>query len=83
MKRIVITGAGGQIGSELVTSLRERYGTEAVMATDIRPLPDAVSNDGPTAILDAQDYNAVAQTAVAHKGDTIFHLTAIHSAVGE
>ena len=83
MKRIVITGAGGQIGSELVTSLRERYGTEAVMATDIRPLPDAVSNDGPPAILDAQDYNAVAQTALAHKADTIFHLAAILSAVGE
>ncbi|SVA65056.1 uncharacterized protein METZ01_LOCUS117910 [marine metagenome] len=83
MKRIVITGAGGQIGSELVTSLRERYGQEAVLATDIRPLPDAVSNAGPTAILDVQDQAAVAQTIRSHDADTIFHLAAILSAVGE
>ena len=83
MKRILITGAGGQIGSELVTSLRERYGADAVLATDIRPLSNTVCDSGPTAILDAQDQNAVAQATVAHGTDTIFHLAAILSAVGE
>lgn len=83
MKRILITGAGGQIGSELVTSLRKRYGADEVLATDIRPLSNAVCNSGPTAILDAQDQDAVAQTTVEHGTDTIFHLAAILSAVGE
>lgn len=36
MKKIIITGALGQIGTELVIKCRERYGTENVLATDIR-----------------------------------------------
>ncbi len=36
MNRIVVTGAAGQIGTEMVARLREEYGTDAVLATDIR-----------------------------------------------
>ena len=36
MKRILVTGAAGQIGSELVPALRERYGADRVVASDVR-----------------------------------------------
>ena len=36
MKKIMVTGALGQIGSELITKLRSEYGTDNVLATDIR-----------------------------------------------
>ena len=39
MKRILVTGAGGQIGVELVPYLRSRYGAENVLATARKPLP--------------------------------------------
>ena len=39
MKTILVTGALGQIGSELVPALRERYGTDNVIATDLKVLP--------------------------------------------
>ena len=39
MKRILIVGAGGQIGSELTTYLREIYGDANVIATDVRECP--------------------------------------------
>ena len=53
MKKIIITGALGQIGTELVIKCRERYGTENVLATDIRkPEPHSPVKDGPFEILD-------------------------------
>ncbi len=80
MQRIVVTGAGGQIGSWLVPKLREIYGDAAVLATDIRPL-DAEA--GPTQLLDATDGQAVADAVGRHKADAVYHLAAILSAVGE
>ena len=57
--RILVTGALGQIGTELVSSLRESYGKDNVLATDIR-VPDEESSfpDGPfsnLSVLDEQD----------------------------
>ena len=42
MKRIIVTGALGQIGSELITKLRKEYGQDAVVATDIRTADNAI-----------------------------------------
>lgn len=80
MKRILVTGAGGQIGSELVPALRAAYGTEAVLATDIRVLDH---QNGPFQVLDCTDQDAVASATMRHRADTIYHLAAILSAVGE
>ena len=52
MKKILIVGAGGQIGSELVPFLRSIYGSESVVATDVRECK-SLSEDGPFEVLDA------------------------------
>ncbi len=83
MKRILVTGAGGQIGSELVPALRDRYGRSAVLATDIRAPADGAERAGPFQVLDCTDQDALAAAAMRHRADTIYHLAAILSAIGE
>ena len=80
MKRILVTGAAGQVGTELIPALRAAYGDSAVLATDIRPLDDAA---GPATVLDCMDADAVAGAVAAHRADTIFHLAAMLSATAE
>jgi nucleoside-diphosphate-sugar epimerase len=83
MKRILVTGAGGQIGSWLLPALRERYGDSSVLATDIRHLDSEITESGPFQLLDATDAKAVGQAVMRHDVDTVYHLAAILSAVGE
>jgi nucleoside-diphosphate-sugar epimerase len=83
LNRILVTGAGGQIGSWLVPKLRELYGDSAVLATDIRTLGPEMVEAGPFQVLDATDPRAVGQAVMRHDADAIFHLAAILSAVGE
>ena len=79
-ENILIIGAGGQIGSVLTEALRELYGNDAVIASDLNPLePQA----GPTEILNAMDGNALEAVVKKWRINQIYHLAAILSATGE
>ena len=82
MKRILIIGAGGQIGSELTVYLRSIYGGHNVVATDVRE-SKTLGHDGPFEVLNALDATAVASAVARHNIDSIFNLVALLSAVGE
>ena len=82
MKRILIVGAGGQIGSELVPYLRNIYGAANVVATDVRECK-GLGDDGPFEVLDALNPTNMASVVARHRIDTIFNLVALLSAVGE
>lgn len=84
MKRILVTGCLGQIGSELVTKLREVYGKDNVIGTDIRKLEgNPVVEGGPFEIVDVTDRERLLEVAKKYEVDTIMHLAALLSAVAE
>lgn len=84
MKKIIITGALGQIGSELTIRLREVYGKENVVATDIRQPEDSkVVTDGIFEILDVTDAGRMKDLVEQYQVDTFIHLAALLSAVAE
>lgn len=80
MKKILVTGASGQIGSELVTTLRENYGASNVIGSDIRKRED---EEGPFETIDVTDAESLFNTAKKHNVDTIMHLAALLSAKAE
>jgi len=83
-RKILVLGAAGQIGSELVPALRQKYGGENVIATGRRtPLPDAIKKSGPVIYLDALDKNSISKVIFEYEIDTIFHMASILSATGE
>jgi len=84
MKKILITGAVGQIGSELTLELRKRYGSENVVAGIRKTLPEGELKDsGPYEVADATDPEQLTAVVKKYNIDTIFHLAAILSAVAE
>jgi nucleoside-diphosphate-sugar epimerase len=84
MRRILVTGAVGQIGSELTVELRRRYGGENVVATGHRTKPSAVLCDGgPFEFIDVTKRETLEDVVERHNIDTIYHMAAILSAVGE
>ena len=84
MNKILVTGALGQIGSELTLALREKYGADNVIATDIRMPADIKMRDsGPFEFLDVLDEHHITRVMQQFQVDTIFHLAAILSAIGE
>ena len=78
--KILVIGAGGQIGAVLTEALREAHGPDNVIATD---LPALENQSGPAEILDALDGNALAELVKKYKATQIYHLAAILSATGE
>lgn len=78
--RILIVGAGGQIGAVLTEALREVYGPENVVASDMRELEN---QNGPVELLNALDAAAMEEIVKKWRINQIYHLAAILSASGE
>ncbi len=82
--KILVTGAGGQIGSALTPMLRERFSGENVIASDIRDdISPALRDSGPYLKLDVIQSEDIRRTLEEHRIDTIYHMSAILSAKGE
>lgn len=83
MDNILVIGAAGQIGSELVVELRKLYGSGHVFATDIKQAPRDVIEGGPFQILDVMDDKQLIHFIIRHKITQIYHLAAVLSGNAE
>ena len=79
----MVTGALGQIGSELVAKLRKEYGSDNILATDIRHISSPVTENGPFDLLDVTDGKKMHQLAKNFQADTMIHMAALLSATAE
>ncbi len=85
MKKILITGATGQIGSELTLALRQKYGSDNVVAGGHpSKLPsDKLKQSGPFVMIECLDINSILKVTKDYQIDTIYHLAALLSATAE
>lgn len=81
-KRILIIGAGGQVGTELTENLRNQYGNDAVVASDLQ-VHEGLAASGPFEVLNVLDKNRLEEIIRHYEVDTIYHLAALLSATGE
>jgi nucleoside-diphosphate-sugar epimerase len=81
--KILIIGACGQIGTELTQKLRETYGNENVIASDIRKLNIDVVNDGIFEVVNALDYNQIEHLVEKYQITDVYLMAALLSATAE
>ena len=80
---ILVIGAAGQIGTELVLALRNAYGNDKVIATDLREVPKSELSDGPYEQLDVLDKNALFNLVKKYDVSEVYLLAALLSATAE
>jgi nucleoside-diphosphate-sugar epimerase len=85
MSHVLVTGANGQIGSELVEVLRERHGAQQVVRLDLQPppTPNGQSITAPFEEVDVRNREALTEVITAHDVDVVYHLASLLSATGE
>jgi nucleoside-diphosphate-sugar epimerase len=84
MKRILVTGATGQIGSELTIELRKKYSGDNVIAAGHRRKPsEKLVNSGPFEYIDITDRDSIEKLVKKYDINVIYHLAAVLSAIGE
>jgi nucleoside-diphosphate-sugar epimerase len=81
--KILIIGSEGQVGTDLAAKLRDTYGRNKVICTDIRPSDDSKLDLGPYENLDALDVPAIKKSFEKHRPSTVYHLAAMLSATAE
>lgn len=81
--KILVTGALGQIGSELTLALKEIYGNDNVVTSDIKDEKDVNKDLLPYEHADVLDKDRLEEVVKKHNINVIYHLAAILSAVGE
>jgi nucleoside-diphosphate-sugar epimerase len=82
-EKILVIGANGQIGTELVMALRGIHGAENVIASDINDPTYAIRNSGPYEIVNVLDKDNLHHIFDKHRPTQVYLLAAILSAVGE
>ncbi|MFC0515452.1 NAD-dependent epimerase/dehydratase family protein [Mucilaginibacter angelicae] len=82
-EKILVIGANGQIGTELVMALRNIHGAEAVIASDINNPTYAIRNSGPYELANVLDKDNLHHIFDKHRPTQVYLLAAILSAVGE
>lgn len=82
-KSILILGACGQIGTELTMVLREKYGNDAVIASDIREGNESLVQSGPFELLDATNYEAIEDVVMHYEIEEVYLMAAMLSATAE
>jgi len=82
-ENILVIGACGQLGTELVESLRTIYGDSNVIASDIRQSEHAVFKQGPFENLDILDKNRLSEILTKYQPKQVYHLAALLSATAE
>jgi len=84
MKRLLVTGATGQIGSELTVALRKKYGGDNVVAVGHKRKPsDEIVSSGPFEFVDVGEKESLEKVVNKYGVDTVYHLAAVLSATGE
>tara|TARA_R110002051_G_scaffold260554_1_gene320346 strand:+ start:5899 stop:6879 length:981 start_codon:yes stop_codon:yes gene_type:complete len=82
-KTILIIGACGQIGTELTYALREKYGAESVIASDIREGNESLMSSGPFELLDATNYESIENVVMHYEIEEVYLMAAMLSATAE
>ena len=83
MNKILVTGARGQVGSDLVVTLREQYGADRVIETGRRQVRGKVDEILPYRVLDVTDRQRLEAIIQQYRVGTIYHLAGILSVKGE
>lgn len=82
-RNILIIGACGQIGTELTFTLREKHGSDTIIASDIREGNENLMDSGPFELLDATDYDALEEVVAYYEIDEVYLMAAMLSATAE
>lgn len=83
MKKAIVIGASGQIGTELVVELRKRFGNDNIIASDLGTTIKEALKDGPYEQLDVMDAARLRQIIVSNEVQEVYLLAALLSATAE
>lgn len=82
-ENILVLGAAGQIGTDLVETLRKQHGGDHVIAGDVKPLTGHLAESGPCTVIDVLDAQAVSEAIRGNNVRQVYLLAALLSATAE